>query len=174
MTNEEWRPIAGFETLYEVSSIGRVRSLGRTVTYAWIGKTKTITKPTKILSPETDKDGYRRVTLSKEDGKTKRFMVHRLMGIAFIPNPNNLPQINHIDFIRSNNVLSNLEWVTPKGNTRHSLKDGRYAKALTAKIVVEIRARHAAGERMSSIGQELGLGHDTVRKIVLRERWGHV
>ena len=174
MIDEEWRPIAGFETLYEVSSLGRVRSLGRVVTYAWRGTTKTMTKHAKVLAPETDKDGYRRVALTGEDGRARHFPVHRLMGIAFIPNPNNLPQINHIDFIRANNVLTNLEWSTPKGNTHHSLKDGRYGKTITKEIVLEIRARHAAGKRMATIGRDFGLGHDTVRKLVLRERWAHI
>lgn len=174
MTIEEWRPVMGYESLYEVSSIGRVRSLGRVVTYPFRGGTKTITKSPRILSPETDKDGYRRVALADSDGKVKHHPVHRLMGIAFIPNPAGLPQVNHIDFIRANNVLTNLEWITPKGNTQHSLKDGRYAKGLTKEIVLIIRSRHAAGERAADIGRDFGLGHDTVRKIILRERWSHV
>lgn len=78
---EEWRPVIGFEDRYEVSNLGNVRSIFR---YK------------KILKPWYDKDGYSRVHLISKDGKRKHFSIHRLVAINFIPNPNNLPQVNHI------------------------------------------------------------------------------
>ena len=102
---EEWRPIKGFEGLYECSSLGRVKSLK-------FGKER-------ILKPDKIKNGYLRVILCKDE-KKKKYTVHRLVANAFIPNPNNLETVNHINEIKTDNRVSNLEWMTHKGNKRYS------------------------------------------------------
>lgn len=99
---EEWRPVEGYEGLYEVSNLGRVKSIG-------YGKER-------ILKPVIDKDGYPMVNLYRE-GKRKTVRVHRLVGITFIPNPDNLPVINHKNEIKTDSRAENLEWTTVKGNT---------------------------------------------------------
>lgn len=104
--SELWMDIDGFEGFYQVSSEGRVKSFQQ----------NTITG--RLLKPKTDKDGYKEVCLHK-DGHQYMRKVHRLVGIAFIDNPNNLPMINHIDEDKSNNNIDNLEWVTPKENCNH-------------------------------------------------------
>ena len=103
---EIWRPVVGYEGLYEVSNFGRVRSIDRIVPYKNGGVQF---KRRKILSQKTDKDGYKHVTLCVNN-KLKTYMVHRLVAIAFIPNPLNLPQVNHKDENRTNNYVGNLEW----------------------------------------------------------------
>ena len=105
-TTEVWKPIKGYEGLYEISNFGRVKS------YRNGGE--------MFMRQILDKDGYLIIGL-KRDGHSKLMKVHRLVGMAFIPNPENKPHINHIDYNRSNNHVENLEWVTPKENTAHSL-----------------------------------------------------
>ena len=113
---EIFKDIKGYEGLYQVSNLGRVKSLARDT------KLKQYTKHTDafIMRQDLNKRGYLYIRLTK-DGKSKAFRVHRLVAEAFIDNPSNLPQVNHIDFNRTNNNVNNLEWVTPQDNTNHSI-----------------------------------------------------
>lgn len=106
MNEEIWRVIF---VDYLVSNLGRVKSLKN-------GKEK-------ILSPFKASNGYLRVSLSI-DGKQKNFAVHRLVAMAFIPNPKNKSQVNHIDGDKLNNCVENLEWVSSKENMRHAFRTG--------------------------------------------------
>lgn len=112
---EIWKDIEGYEGLYEVSSYGRVRSLQRTRKGSY-GSIRIVYE--KILNHKIDKDGYHTVSLSKE-GKMKYIRVHRLVAQAFIPNPDNLPQVNHRDEDKSNNCVENLEWCDAKYNSNY-------------------------------------------------------
>ena len=105
---EHWRAIAGYEGLYEVSDQGRVKSLNYKRT-----------RNEKILKPIKHTGGYFQVILHK-DGKVKNTLVHRLVADAFIPNPNNLKTVNHKDEVKTNNVASNLEWMSQADNKRYS------------------------------------------------------
>lgn len=104
---EIWKEIEGYEGEYEVSNLGNVRSLN----YRRSGKLK-------LLKQYTDKKGYEYVRLSK-NGKGKIYKVHRLVAMAFIPNPDNLPIVNHIDECKNNNMVSNLEWCTVAYNNTY-------------------------------------------------------
>jgi len=74
----------------------------------------------KFLKQQTDKQGYKTIKLYDDgDGTYKRYKIHRLVAITYIPNPNNLLQVNHKDGNKQNNHVDNLEWVTPKENTQH-------------------------------------------------------
>ena len=106
---EEWRPVKGYEGLYEVSNTGKIKS------FQW-GKTR-------ILHQNINQRGYHHVILSKNKVK-KDLRVHRLVASAFIPNPLNKPEINHIDGNKGNNNVNNLEWATRKENIDHSIKTG--------------------------------------------------
>ena len=111
---EEWKSIKGYEGLYEVSNYGNVRSLDR---YASNGR-KIILYSGKVLSKNLGTNGYHSVQLSK-DNQVNRKMIHRLVAEAFIPNPDELSQVNHIDENKLNNHVSNLEWCTAKYNTNY-------------------------------------------------------
>ena len=102
---ENWKAVAGYEGLYEVSDMGRVKSL-------WNGKEK-------ILKPQKNTRGYLHVDLYK-DGKKKTLNVHRLVAEAFISNPNNLDTVNHRDEVKTNNTVDNLEWMSREDNVAYS------------------------------------------------------
>ena len=101
--NELWKPIKNYEGLYEISNLGRLKSLG---TFRHKGKIKSIRQ---------DKDGYLIATLHKQC-KQQTVKIHRLVAEAFIPNPNKLPQVNHKDENKQNNCVDNLEWCTQQYN----------------------------------------------------------
>lgn len=111
---EQWLPVRGYEGLYSVSNLGRVK---RDKSKCRNGVCGVVDVPEKILM-QTDTKGYKFVGLSK-DGKTKRVQVHRLVALTFIPNPNNLPMVNHKDESRDNNNVHNLEWCTGKYNSNY-------------------------------------------------------
>lgn len=119
MNKEEWKPIIGYEGLYEVSNLGIVRSLNKTNNqysmYATAGTSD-------------GKHGYLKVKLQK-NGKSKSFQVHRLVAEAFIDNPDKLPQVNHIDEDKQNNKVNNLEWCSAKYNSNYGTRTERLAKA---------------------------------------------
>ena len=115
---EIFKDIIGFEGLYQISNLGNVKSLPKKIVY---GRkySKTIYLPEKILKPKYDKDGYLRIGLRKNK-KTKTLFLHRLIAQAFIPNPQNKKQINHINGIKDDNRIENLEWYSPSENIKHS------------------------------------------------------
>lgn len=121
MDNEIWKDIAGYENLYQVSNLGRVKSLPRIVTYTRVsnGKKQKIVSHHKgrIMALPINGEGYIHVPITR--GNNMR--VHRLVAEAFIPNPEGKPFINHIDGDKTNNRASNLEWCTNSENQRHAI-----------------------------------------------------
>lgn len=116
MDKEIWKDIKGYEGLYQVSNLGRVRSLDRTVNYK--DKSKALRKG-RILKTHQYKCGYSRVVLWNEN-TYKNKSVHRLVAQAFIPNPDNKPFVNHIDGNKGNSCLNNLEWCDQSENMQHA------------------------------------------------------
>ena len=117
---EIWKDIKGYEGYYQVSNLSRVKSLGRIIFKK--NNVEQIVNET-ILNPYKIKIGYLMVTLRK-NGPKKHFKVHRLVAIAFIPNPLNKPTINHKNGIKDDNRLENLEWATYSENTQHAYDTG--------------------------------------------------
>ena len=120
---EEWRPVVGYEGLYEVSNTGRVRSVDRFYYRLHKGK---------VLSPTKDRYGYLTVTLNC-NGKSKTIKIHRLVAQAFLPNPDNLPQVNHKDEDKTNNNVTNLEWCDAKYNVNFGTRQERYRNTMLEK-----------------------------------------
>lgn len=123
MIEEIWKDIEGYEGLYQVSNLGNVKSLDKYVN----GRNSKRLVKGKLLSLFDDKDGYKLVNLYNNK-KIKQFRVHILVANAFIPNPNELPQVNHIDGDKSNNFVDNLEWCDCLYNIHHALSKGLFRK----------------------------------------------
>jgi hypothetical protein len=138
MAIEIWKPVAGFEGLYEVSNLGRVKSFQNK-------------KDGHIVSQSISKWGYLLCNLWKGN-KCKTVSVHRLVAKAFIPNPKNKPVINHIDCDKTNNRVENLEWTTQKENVHHSVKLGHYENSGAENKPVIMAEKHGHFEnRFKSI-----------------------
>lgn len=127
LENEIWKDCKGYEGLYQVSNKGRVKSLQRIRTNhtggVWI-------QEEAILTGKINQDGYKVVHFTQPKGKTKIEFVHRLVALAFIPNPDNKKEVNHINSIRTDNFVENLEWVTRKENIDYASKEGHRSKYL--------------------------------------------
>ena len=137
--------IPGYEGRYQVASNGKIYSLPNRYRQ---GK-----RELKQEITYSKKAKYRRVSLSK-NGKVTRFLVHRLVGAAFIPNPENKPQINHINNDSEYNDASNLEWVTGKENMTHSAKQGR--QIICRKIGCITASEKARQQTLKKLQQNLG------------------
>ena len=145
MTNEEiWCPIKGYEGLYEVSDYGRVKSLK-------FGKER-------ILKPRRDKDGYLFVTLYK-NGDHKTCKVHRLVAQTFIPNPDNLPQVNHKDEDKENNSVQNLEWCDRKYNYNYGTRIQRISEKNSKPVLQYTKSGEFVKEWKSARDVQRNLGY---------------
>lgn len=159
-----WKSVVGFEDRYEVSNDGRVRSCDIYVKCRG-GKTRLSKGRMKPLHPNNR--GYLTVNLCR-DNKTERFLVHRVVAEAFIPNTNNKPQVNHIDGDNTNNRADNLEWVTDNENKAHSsIAVGGTQRPKRPVVVTNMTTGamlHFSGLREAE--RALSLDHGTVLKVL--------
>lgn len=148
---EIWRDIVGYEGLYQVSNLGRVKSLN------YRGS-----KKEKILSLNRERTGYERVQLYKE-GQHKVERIHRLVATAFIPNPENKPCIDHINTDRSDNRVENLRWVTHKENCNNQTtrKNGKRDGISKKIICVETGVIYNS---IMEVERQLGILHSDICK----------
>lgn len=154
MEKEIWKDIKDYEEMYQISDLGRVKSLARIIKHQ-----NRHYRKDKILKTSIDNHGYLQVNLCK-NGKVKRFHVHRLVAQAFIPNPENKPQVNHIDGDRSNPRKTNLEWVTDRENKLHAYAN--IPRKSTKKRVLQINKDKKIIKEWESIKeaqQYLNLSH---------------
>ncbi len=176
---EEWKPVVNFEEYYEVSTFGNVKSFDRSVTGVngklYNSKGKDISVSTKSNA------GYKQAHFSV---KSKSYCrdVHRLVAIAFIPNPENYPIVNHIDGNKENNHVDNLEWCTYKQNSKHAFDNKltptgemcSFSK-LTEKEVLEIYdLAHNSDLLQPEIAKKFNIEKGTVSKIKLGTMWRRV
>ena len=116
---ELWKDIKNYEGIYQVSNLGRIKTLDKYVNCLY--EQKRLIKSREIKTFKNN-SGYYIVSLY-QNNKSKKFLVHRLVAEAFIPNLNNKKEVNHIDGNKENNCVENLEWVTAKGNILHATKN---------------------------------------------------
>lgn len=162
MAEEEWRPIPGYDGLYEASSLGRIRNTkGRVLTEGTIGMW-----------------GYRQKNLWRKGQGAKPWKVHRLVCLAFHPLIEGKTHVNHIDGDKLNNRADNLEWVSKRENEEHAGTLGRHHAIsnpkrgwkLSPANVIDIRTRHAAGESGTKLAEEFGVTNPYIYKICLGQK----
>lgn len=162
---EKWDIII-YNPNYMISNTGKVLSVNRNI----------------ILKPQID-NGYHRVNLYL-NGNMKHYCIHRLVAEHFINNPKVLPEVNHKDGNKANNNVSNLEWITTKGNAQHAYKTNlRYAKLgencswskLTEEQVLDIRERYKIGAfNMRELSEYFQVNKTTIWEIIHRKIWRHI
>lgn len=171
---EIWKDIEGYEGLYQVSNLGNVRS-------SFYLKTYKITK-IKLLKPEVTNVGYLRVCLVKNNLRY-RYSIHRLVVEAFIGKINDGLQVNHINGVKTDNRVENLEIITQAENIRHSYKINLHKPRLGEvsnnhkldnDIIFEIRKRFKMGENKHKLASYFGVCRATIRNIINRKTWKHI
>lgn len=163
---EVWKDIKNYKGHYQASNLGRIRSLkfGRS----------------KIMKQSKDKDGYLILTLHKK-GVPSSLRVHRLVLKAFVPNPKNKPQVNHLYGIKTDNNVSNLSWATMQENIDHAIKlglqDNRGVKNGQAKlnrIAVLLIRQWQSKLTPTELSQMFGVSKSTIHEIKSRRKWKHI
>lgn len=167
---EVWKPVKGFEGLYDISDQGCVRN----------------TRNRYLLKLQNSGNGYFKVQLCKK-GKVYRVWVHRLVAEAFVPNPQQFPVVDHIDCNKRNNLASNLEWVTQKENSRRAYSKGLVPNfqrfygeqhpnhVLNEKQVSEIKAAYQTGLiSQRQLARMYGVSQTTIKMIVNNQTWKEV
>jgi len=164
---EIWKDIQGYAGIYQVSNIGNVKN----------------TTDIKMLKPQKATNGYRHVYLSAF-GKAIKFFIHRLVASAFIPNPENKKTVNHINGIKHDNRVENLEWNTHSENIKHAFNTGLHVPTplkgdkngmakLSEAHVIEIRT--LSGKlSVNKIAEQFNTPASTIYKILNRETWQHI
>jgi hypothetical protein len=163
MKKELWKKVKDFEDIYEVNYFGQVRRNGI------------------VLKKIKNDHNYFQVNLSK-NGKVYTRLIHRIVAIAFIPNPKNKPHINHIDNNTQNNIVSNLEWCTPSENRKHCIKQNRHKGQhkwelnTNSKITIEdakkIRLLYKTGNySQKELGKLYKLDQTTIWALVNNKTW---
>lgn len=146
LVSERWADIVGYEGRYRISSAGNVLSVGHSIIDS-AGRIRVF--PEKIITPcygRNPRHAYAHITLNKPDGTQQRVRIHRLVAEAFIPNPDNLPQVNHKDGNKANNNVENLEWCSIRDNLLHSFRTGlhpneKFEKEANKRAVIVISPR---------------------------------
>jgi len=136
----------------------------------------------RILTIDIDTSGYPKVALYKDDKRTY-YSIHRLMALTFLDNPNNYPQVNHINCIKTDNRIENLEWCTVKQNSEHAIKNGRcfYPKGeqignskLKEFQVLEIRKLLKLKQSKASIARNYNVSEGAIYSIQKNLSWKHL
>lgn len=186
LLNEEFRDIFNYAGLYQVSNYGRIKSL------YYFNKNRVFRYEPHILKNFKQKDGYCFNALYK-NGIKKQFRTHRIVATAFLPNSNNLPEVNHIDCNRSNNRLDNLEWCTTSYNVKYSFIVGNKVmpqklkemiknfkgeknpnSKLKEKDVIDIRKKIKEGIPIKEIAKQYNLNPDYLYLIKNRKIWKEI
>lgn len=153
--NEIWKPVNGYEGLYDISNLGRVRS--------YCNNKHGIKNKPKIIKGLY---GVYNTMLFCKEGIRKTFYVHRLVAEAFIPNPNKLPEVNHIDGNKRNNAVTNLEWVTHEGNMCHASRSGLFGQQKKVLCVED----HMLFSSITAAGKSIGFSQPKMSKAIHKKK----
>lgn len=164
--NEQWKQIP-WDSRYYISNVGQVKSYARVYE--------------RIVKPVIIKPGYLRVRIG-----SKKFLIHRLVALTWIPNPDNLSEVNHLNGDKKDNRVENLEWTTRLQNMQHAAKNGwmkppcqkgeEHSQAvLTKKKVLEIRSKYATGKyKQKELAEEYKVTSATVSDVICFKSWKDV
>lgn len=180
--NEIWKPIKNYEGLYEASNLGRIRSLDREQVFVVHGSEERRRGfRGRVLTPIFDGRGlYQQVSLCK-NGKSKRFLVHRIIAQTFIKNPQNLPEVNHKDEDKTNNAAYNLEWCDHKYNNNYGSKkmasngEKNAMNKFSADLIKEIRESYIPRDKefgATALSKKYGISITHIVAISKGRRWG--
>ena len=164
MINNEriWRPIFGFDDLYEINNIGEIKSLDRIHENSIYNARLT---RSKFLKANINNSGYLNVRLKDLNGDVKTYLVHRLVALSFIENPENKEYVNHLDGNKLNNNINNLEWSTPSENNFHSI-NSKLNKCTRDIIMVDLRTKEIINKFPSfhEAGRQLGIDYRKIHR----------
>lgn len=182
ITEEIWRDIKEYETLYQVSNFGNVKSLSK------LSKNKNgiYLKKERFLKPTKNNKGYFHVKLYKNEGKIKNTIsLHKLVGLNFLKNNNNYTEINHIDGNKSNNKSDNLEWCTRSHNVKETYRlnlrkentykgEGNVTSKLKEKDVLLIRSLYKEGVTIKELSKKFNVVNGTIGFVINNQTWKHI
>lgn len=165
---EIWKPVVGWEGVYEVSNLGNVKRIMNGF----------VLKPS-VQTAHACKNPYKRLRVGLwKNNKGKQYKIHRLVAEAFIPNPENKPQVNHKDNNPLNNNINNLEWVTGKENIHYAMNQGRMNRGsnngmskLQKEDILSIRK---SNETKKEIMNRHSISKSYLNQLLRGERWSHV